>query len=172
MKLVSMAGWSFGTAVLVAGLALAASALSSEDSNFLKTAAKGGMAEVELGRLATRKASNPKVKEFGSRMVRDHSKANTELTKLAASRGVELPKGKGISNDTSAAHLKMLSGKSFDEAYVKMMVDDHKEDIEEFEKAANGATDSDVKEFASKTLPTLKEHLNMIQEIQDSLNTK
>src|SRR5882724_1408969 len=122
MKLVSMAGCSFGIAVLAAGLILAASAVCSEDSDFLKSAAKGGMAEVELGRLATQKASNPKVKQFGSRMIRDHSKANAELKTLAASKGVDLPSGKGISNDASALHLKALSGKSFDEAYVKMMV--------------------------------------------------
>jgi putative membrane protein len=140
---------SFVIAVLGAGLALAASTVSSEDSDFLKSAAKGGMAEVELGRLATQKASNPKVKEFGSRMIRDHSKANAKLTKLAASKGVELPDGKGLSNDTSALHLKMLSGKSFDDAYVKMMVDDHKNDVAAFEKAANNSSDSEVKEFAS-----------------------
>jgi len=170
--LVSMTDRSFVIAVLGAGLALAASAVSSEDSDFLKSAAKGGMAEVELGRLATQKAASPKVKQFGSRMIRDHSKANAKLTKLAASKGVELPTGKGLSNDTSALHLKMLSGKSFDEAYVKMMVDDHKKDVEAFEKAANDASDSDVKEFASKTLPILKEHLNLIQELQGSVDTK
>jgi putative membrane protein len=105
-------------------------------------------------------------------MVSDHSKANAELTKLAEAKGVEFPHGKEISNDTSAVHLKMLSGKSFDETHVKMMVDDHKEDVQAFEKAASSADDSDIKNFASKTLPTLKEHLSMIEEIQGSLNAK
>ncbi len=172
MKLLSMTSWRVGVVMVASTALLAAAAVTSDDSDFLKSAAKGGTAEVELGRMAAQKASDQKVKQFGDRMVRDHSKANAELTKLAAIKGVELPSGKGVSNDTSALHLKMLSGKSFDEAYVKMMVDDHKEDVAAFEKAAGGASDSDVKEFAAKTLPTLKHHLSMIQEIQSSLEGK
>jgi len=156
------------TALLVQG----ASSLNSTDSDFLKSAAKGGTAEVELGKMAALKASDPKVKEFANRMVRDHSKANSELSKLAASKGLDLPSGKGISNDASAMHLKMVSGKDFDSTYVKMMVDDHKEDVAAFEKAASESTDPDVKGFASKILPTLKHHLEMIEKLQAAGETK
>jgi putative membrane protein len=163
---------TYGTGLLAGGLLLAASAVTGADSDFMKSAAKGGLAEVELGQMAVQKASDPSVKDFAHRMIRDHSKANTALTELASSKGVELPTGKGLSNDTSALHLKMLSGKQFDSAYVKMMVDDHKEDVAAFEKAAGEAADPDVKHFASKTLPTLKSHLSMIEKIQATLDAK
>jgi len=110
------------------------------------------------------------VRDFGSRMMTDHSKADRELMALAASKGVELPKSISLGEDVSVAHLKMLSGKSFDEAYVKMMVDDHKEDVAAFQKEANGAEDPDVKRFAEKTLPTLQSHLDKIQAIQSEMS--
>jgi putative membrane protein len=153
-------------------LLLAASSITSDDSDFLKSAAKGGLAEVELGKMAAEKASNTHVKEFANRMVRDHTKANADLHKLAASKGVDLPSDKGLSDEASFVHLKMLSGHDFDSAYVKMMVDDHKEDVTAFEKAAKGANDADVKEFAARTLPTLKHHLSLIENIQSTLDTK
>ena len=82
--MLSMAGRSFGVTAIASAVMLTASAVSSQDSDFLKSAATGGKAEVEAGRMATQKASDTKVSQFGSRMVRDHSKANAELTKLAA----------------------------------------------------------------------------------------
>jgi putative membrane protein len=142
------------------------SSLGGDDTDFVKKAAKGGMAEVEMGRLAAQKGVSPEVKAFGNRMVRDHTKANHELQVLAASKGVDLPKSKSMGEDVSMAHLKMLSGKSFDEAYIKMMVDDHKEDVADFQKAADGSQDPAVKRFAAKALPTLQSHLSKIEEIQ------
>ncbi len=145
----------------------ASSSLGGDDTDFVKNAAKGNLAEVELGRLAVQKGSSAEVKDFGSRMIRDHSKANRELSVLAASKGVELPKHDSIGTDVSFEHLKMLSGKSFDDAYVKMMVEDHKEDIAAFQRAADGSQDPDVKHFAAKLLPTLQSHLTKIEKIQN-----
>lgn len=145
---------------------LLASSLGSDDTDFVKNAAKGNLAEVELGRLAVQKSSSPEVKDFANRMIRDHTKANEQLSALAASKGVDVPKSISLGEDVSVAHLKMLSGKSFDDAYIKMMVDDHKEDVAAFQKAAEYSQDPDVKHFASKTLPVLQGHLTRIEKIQ------
>jgi putative membrane protein len=150
--------------------ALAASELNGDDSDFVKKVAKSNNAEVELARLAEKKADSREVKEFANQMIRDHSKANRELGELAASKGMDMPKGTPLSEDVSAVHLKMLSGKSFDEAYVKAMVDDHKDAVAMFEKTADSAQDSDVKHFASKMLPTLREHLTRIEQINANIN--
>lgn len=153
--------------------ALAASSLGSDDTDFVKKAAKGNLAEVELGHLALKKASSPGVKQFANRMIKDHTKANQELSALAASKGVEVPKSVSLGEDVSMAHLKMVSGKSFDDAYIKLMVKDHKEDVADFQKAAEYSQDPDVKKFAAKTLPTLQSHLTKIEEIQgDAMGTK
>ena len=152
--------------VLSASVYAAGSSLGSDDTDFVKKAAKGNLAEIELGRLAVQKATSPEVREFGNRMIRDHSKANQELSTLAASKGVKVPTSISLGEDVSVAHLKMLSGKSFDDAYIKMMVDDHKEDVAAFEKASTGSQDTDVRRFASKILPTLQGHLTKIEKIQ------
>lgn len=153
--------------------ALAApSTLTGDDVDFVKNAAKGGITEVELGRLAEQKATNPEVKNFASRMVRDHSKADQELTSLAASKGVDLPTGKGLMNDATYVKLKALSGTAFDKAYVKAMVEDHKQDVADFEKKSESAQDPAVRNFAAKTLPTLKEHLSMIEKIQSDIGAE
>lgn len=160
--------------LLGGGLVLFAGAgptkLNSDDADFVKKAAKGGMTEVELGQLAVQKTSNPLVKSFADRMVRDHSKADHQLTSLAASKGVALPSGKGLMNDATYLKLKMLSGKEFDKAYVSAMVSDHKDDVSDFEKQSEVAKDPDVRSFAAQTLPTLKEHLSMIEKIQSEID--
>jgi putative membrane protein len=150
----------------VSAARLADSTLSSDDSDFVKNAAKGNITEIDLGRLAAQKATNPEVKTFANRMIRDHSKANEELTTLAASKGLDVSRSAPFSEDISSIHLKMLSGKSFDEAYIKLMIDDHKEDVSAFQKESESAQDTDVKRFASKILPILRGHLTKIEQIQ------
>ena len=160
-------------ALLGGGLILAAAAepkLNSDDLGFVNGAAKGGTTEVALGRLAAQKSSNPRVQAFANRMVRDHSEIDRKLATLAASKGVELPDGKGLMNDATYLELKVLSGKEFVKAYVKAMVADHKDDVSSFEKQKAAAQDPDVKNFAAKALPTLQEHLTMIQKIQSDID--
>ena len=157
--------------MIASAAAISAADMNSNDADFMKKAAKGGMAEVELGRMAVQKGASAQVRDFGSRMMTDHSKADRELMALAASKGVELPKSISLGEDVSVAHLKMLSCKSFDEAYVKMMVEDHKEDVADFQQESQSATDPDVKNFASKVLPVLQSHLDKITQIQADFNS-
>jgi putative membrane protein len=162
------------TAMIGASLLwIATAALAdSPDSSFLKSAAQGGMFEVELGQLAQQKASNPAIKEFGAMMVKDHTAANEKLKALAASEQVSLPEGPSLMQKASKSRLNMLSGDSFDKAYVKDMIDDHKDDIEEFQKEVSEGKDPQAKAFASATLPTLQMHLQRIQAIAASAGIK
>jgi len=138
-------------------------------ASFAREAAAGGMAEVELGRLAVQKASNPAVKEFGQHMVDDHAKANAELQSIAAQAGVELPSAMDAKQKKIYDKLSSLSGSAFDRAYMDDMVKDHKEDIAAFEKASRAPGDSPFKAFATDKLPTLRQHLQMAQVTQTSL---
>jgi len=145
------------------------SALTDDDNKFVMNAASGGLMEVELGRLAQQKATNARVKEFGSMMVTDHSKANDELKSLAQSKGITLP---ATMKDEHQKHVKDLSEKSgadFDKAYMKIMVDDHKEDVDDFEDCSKDGKDADVKVFATKTLPVLQKHLASAKSIHDAV---
>jgi len=134
--------------------------------NFWTTAAQGGMAEVELGKLAASKATNPEVKQFAQMMVTDHTKANTELKTLAAKKSVTLPTEVSSSHKSLMEDLNKKTGADFDKAYVDAMVDDHEEDVEFFKDKSEDSSDADVKAFAAKTLPTLQKHLETIKGIQ------
>lgn len=131
--------------------------------NFWTEAAQGGMAEVELGKLALTKAQNPEVKKFAQMMITDHTKANGELKTLAAKKSVTLPAEVNSDQKSMMDDLNKLSGAEFDKAYVDAMVEDHEKDVELFADQAEDNDDADVKTFAAKTLPTLKSHLEMIK---------
>ncbi|MFL6333778.1 MAG: DUF4142 domain-containing protein [Pyrinomonadaceae bacterium] len=139
------------------------------DSKFVMNAAMGGMAEVEMGRLAAQKGASDEVRQFGQRMVDDHSKANEELMRVASSKGMTPPATLDAKHQAEMQKMSALSGEKFDKEYVKMMVSDHKKDVAEFQKEAGGGKDTDIKAFASSTLPTLQEHLQMIQRINDKM---
>lgn len=145
---------------------------SMKDSHFIKNAAEAGTAEVELGRLGADKAAGSDVKQFAQHMVDDHSKNNTELTSLASSKNVDIAAVTDKARK-SADKLSDKSGVDFDKAFMKKMVADHKKVVREFESEAKSGKDPDVKAFAEKTLPTLRQHLQEAQSIYDGLkNTK
>lgn len=157
-----MKGVIVGTALLVASSIAYA---DSPDSSFMKSAAEGGMSEVELGQLAQQKATNPVIKDFGGMMVTDHMAANEKLKVLAASKQVKLPESSSVMQKATKTKLNMLSGDTFDKSYVKGMIEDHKSDIKEFQKEASQGKDPDVRAFAAAILPTLQTHLSKIQSI-------
>ena len=139
--------------------------LSSQDRDFLMDAAMGGLMEVELGNVAAQKGTSDAVKQFGQRMVDDHSKANAELTTLATSKGITLPTALDEKHQQRVAKFSSMSGAEFDRAYSKEMLSDHNKDVSEFEKQSKKGTDADLKAFASKTLPTLQEHQQMAKAL-------
>ena len=143
--------------------------VDKDDAKFAVATANGGMAEVVLGKLAQEKAMNPKVKDFGAMMVKDHSKANEELKALAKTKGIMLPVAIDKEDQKVKDELSAKSGAAFDKAYVSDMIDDHKADIKEFEKASKNCKDEDLRAFAVKALPMLKMHLDAIQKIHDSM---
>ena len=140
-------------------------ATSSKDSNFLMDAAMAGLIEVELGRMATTQGSSDAVKQFGQRMVDDHTNANTELKQLASSKGATLPTAIDDKHQKDISKLSKLSGADFDKAYSKQMLSDHNKAVSLFEKESTKGTDADLKAFAAKTLPALQEHLQMAKSL-------
>ena len=141
---------------------------NNDTSSFMQKAAIGGMMEVELGNLAQQKASNTKVKEFGAMMVKDHTKANTELKQLAQSRDVTLPTTYPGKDKAHVDEMKKMSGDAFDNHYMTMMVEDHVKTIDLFKLAAKNS-DVNISKFAAKTLPVLEAHHKAATAIQASL---
>jgi putative membrane protein len=143
--------------------------MSGDDKEFVTKAAIGGMAEVQMGQLASSKATSADVKAFGQRMVTDHSQANDELKSLATTKGLALPTDLDDEHKDAMQKVSTKTGKDFDKAYVDDMVKDHEKDVAEFQKQSTSATDPDLKAWAAKTLPTLQQHLQMIKDIQSKM---
>jgi putative membrane protein len=125
------------------------------DDSFLIETARGDMAQVEMGQLAEQKSNNPEVKKFAERMVADHTKADEELKQVASNKGVKLPQALNKKEEATKEKLASLSGAQFDRAYMKNMVKDHADDVDEFQRESQNGQDPAVKNFAAQTLPTV-----------------
>src|SRR5437773_4354199 len=140
--------------------------MAPADRKFVMEAARGGLAEVELGKLAAEKGSADAVKQFGKRMADDHAKAAAELKDFADKKGMTLPADLDPKHKQLRDRLAKLTGADFDRAYANEMVKDHKKDVADFKREAKGAKDPDLKAWAGKTLPTLEDHLKAAQDVQ------
>ena len=144
-------------------------ALDQEDKTFVKEAATGGMAEVELSKIA-QKSENADVKRFAERMIEDHTKANEQLASIATGLGVEMPKTVDSEHERMREKLQTLHGKAFDDEYTHAMVEDHNKAVKLFQQEERSGHNSELKQFAQKTLPTLEEHQKMALELSRKLS--
>ena len=144
--------------------------LSGDDREFVEKALMDGATEVELGKLAQGKAASDAVKQFGRRMVTDHSKAGEELKGIASKVGYT-PKHDGP-DQKMVKKLSDKSGAAFDREYADMMVEDHEKAVKLFRRQADKGDNGELKQFASKTLPTLEEHLKMARDLKKTAGQK
>ena len=142
------------------------------DMRFAKEAAQGGNAEVRLGQMAVAKASDPQVKQFGQKMIDDHTKANNQLQSIASKDNITLPTGISARDKATYDSLSKLSGTAFDRAYMRDMVKDHQTDVNEFQQEANNGSNPDLKSFAGSTLSTLQGHLRQARDTDASLSSR
>jgi putative membrane protein len=146
--------------------------VNEADQKFLMEAAVGGMMEVKAAQLAQEKAQSEEVKNFAKQLEQDHSKANEQLKQLAAKKNVQLPTEISGKHQEHLSKLQNTAEGNFDRTFVKMQTQHHQKDIKAFEKQTDRSMDSDVKEFASSTLPTLRQHLQTVQGLQTSTRSR
>jgi putative membrane protein len=137
-----------------------------KSSSFLVRSANSGMAEVQLAKLAQQKATIAAVKNFAAMLEKDHSAANEQVKSLAAQRNVTLPATISDDKQKMYADMEKKTGKDFDKEYISMMIKAHGDGIDLFEDTKANASDIDIKNFADRTLPTLKMHRDSAQAIQ------
>lgn len=143
--------------------------VSEEESKFAVTTASGSMLEIQASELAQQKSGNQRIKDFSAMMVSDHTKVSDELKSLAGMKNITLPPAPGDDHMDELKKLTEKSGTDFDKDYVKLMINQHEKNIKNFEDMASNAQDADLRAFAAKNLPTLRSHLNAIQEIKSSM---
>jgi len=170
---------------LVAALALAAMLLSLSfaaaddkggkgdkgkavgDEEFVKQASAAGLAEVNAADLALRFAASPDVRQFAAQMKQDHTKSNNELTGLANTKQLKMAEKMDATHEKMYQKMGKLSGADFDKEYIRSQVRDHEKAVSLFEGASKSAKDPQLKQWAAATLPTLRMHLKMSQEMAD-----
>jgi putative membrane protein len=138
---------------------------------FVKTAAEDGMAEVGLAKLALKKSSNNEVKQFAQKMEQDHEQANDQLSSIAKSKGLDIPKKLDAKHEAMMKSLSAKSGAAFDSAYAEHMAKDHAKAVALFESASK-SSDPELAAFAKKTLPTLQEHKQLADNLHSSVGTR
>jgi putative membrane protein len=143
--------------------------LNSADRDFVMNAAKGGKAEVELGRVASERATNPAVKQFAEKMVTDHTVADNNLQQVAQAKGITLPDEIPDEESRFKQQLTQMNGPEFDREYMQHMVNDHQKDVSEFQREASQAQDPDVKNFAASTLAIIRQHLELAESTEKRL---
>ncbi len=142
------------------------------DAEFAQRAAEANLAEVKLGNLAEQKGTTETVKDFGKRMVADHSKAEDTLKTVAATNQITLPTALDAKDQAICDQLSKLSGEAFDRAYARDMLRDHRNDVAEFRDEASDGKDAAIKNFASRTLPTLETHLKLAHEMVQTVSAQ
>jgi putative membrane protein len=143
-----------------------AAAAGSGEQQFVTQAAIGGMAEVEMGKLAVDKASSPDVKKFAAQMISDHTKADEELEKLATGKSLKVPTALDTEHKRKLERLSKKTGADFDKSYIQDQVSGHKKMQQLLAAEATNGKDADLKMFAERTLPTVKQHYQMAKQIE------
>lgn len=149
--------------------AAGSTAASAADKKFVQKAMEGGMAEVELGHVAVQKGSSQDVKDFGQKMVDDHTKMNEQMKPVGARLGITPPASLPAKEQALKTKLEALSGATFDKAYMNAMVADHKEDDKDFKAEETSGKDPQVKDAATQGEPIIAQHLQMAEDIQKKL---
>jgi putative membrane protein len=142
--------------------------LDKQDDTFIKQAAAGGMAEVELSKIAE-KSQNPEIKLFAERLVRDHTTANIELTDIATALCAEVPRTLDADHRRIRDQLRIVHGGTFDRQYVRVMVGDHEQAHSLFRQEADLGHDPQLRQFAQKILPSIEEHQKMALDLSHRL---
>ena len=142
--------------------------LSAGDRKFVGTANEAGGAEIKMAKLAMDHASSSDVKDFASRMVSDHQQADDKLDKIAADKGVNESDTLSAKDQAEVSKLSKLEGKAFDREYIKSQLAAHKAAVALFKKESKSANDNDLRQFAASTLPTLEDHLQLVEQLSKS----
>ena len=148
---------------------ISAGPVSDMDKQFMMEAGAGGNTEIAASKVALERSSNDRVKQFANMMITDHQKAGDELKSIASAKSVTLPDSVMPKQHAALEMLRKAPANSFDKAYLAMMSKDHKETVDKFDMAAKKCEDSDVKGFASKTLPVIKMHKESVDSLQKSM---
>ena len=144
--------------------------LAAADASFIQTAAQGGMAEVQMAQLAEQNSKSKSVKAYADQMIKDHTPANDQLKQIATTKGATVPAGVNDDQQKMMAMLQGEKGRKFDHDYIAGQIAGHQDMLTAFQTEAASGTDTDLKSFASQTVPTIQEHLTAAQKLASPMH--
>jgi putative membrane protein len=145
--------------------------LRAMDADFLREANMGNLKEIELGRLAIRQGASDRVRTFGQQMVTDHGRMNEELKNIARQKNLNIPDSLMSDKQADISKFQQLSGAEFDREFIRQMVTDHQKDVEQFDREARTGDDAAVRSLASRSLPTIRHHLEMARDLDQNMGS-
>ncbi|WP_432706528.1 DUF4142 domain-containing protein [Azotobacter salinestris] len=157
---------AFFASVLLAIFSSVYAADTMDAEDFVDEASAKGIAEIESGKLALEKSTSADIKAFAQQMIDDHTAANRQLAQMAQSKNLEVADEAELMSKAKKWILQLREGESFDEAYANNQVVSHENTLELYRDAAQRLEDPALKEYASKTLPKLEQHLDKAKQLQ------
>jgi putative membrane protein len=142
----------------------------NNDLPFLREAASVNLMEIRLGQLAQSKASNAAVKQFGQRMVNDHTRLEQDLSSIVSANGIALNPTLTSDQNDKINSLQNISASQFDQAYMSLMIQGHQTDVAQFDNESRNADSPQVRDFAARSLPVLQQHLTLAQQVGSQVN--
>jgi putative membrane protein len=142
--------------------------ISPKTEDFVTQAAISDMFEIASSKIA-QSQGNDVEKKFAEQMIQDHTKTSSELKRLVGPGGsikVDIPSQLDSAHQSKLETLNKSLGGDFSATYASQQVAAHKDAVSLFERYANGGDQTDLKEWAGKTLPALKHHLEMAQQLE------
>jgi putative membrane protein len=160
-----MLAFVFGGAALAQSTRSGGDATSKQDQEFVTRATHANAAEITLGQLAQKNGSTDAVRQFGQRMIKDHTAAMKELESIAGKLGISPSKQPDPKHEGDAKMLTKATGAEFDRLYSGLMVRDHEMTVNLFERQSKSDGNAALAQFAAKQLPILQEHLKMARAL-------
>jgi putative membrane protein len=146
--------------------------VSPQDSNFVKNASMDNQMQIKMGQLASQKGTSKEVKDFGQQLASDFTKRNQDLKEIAQNKGLPFANDIDTERQMKIDNIAKKSGGDFDRAFVSMLAQDNRNHIDQFEKEARDGKDAEIKSFASKELPVLRQHQNELYKLQPHVAKK
>lgn len=143
----------------------ATASLATQDRQFMEDIVQANLAEIATGKLATAKGQSQTVRQFGQRMIDDHTTLLSEGAKLAKAKGMAVPKEPNAKHQAAMKQLESLSGASFDRAYMSQMVKDHEETLDLLKRASTRASDGQIRDLAKNAIPVVEHHRSLAEQI-------
>jgi putative membrane protein len=140
--------------------------VSAATKQFVEKAAVGDLYEIQSSKMALEKSKNNEFQNFARQIVDDHSKSSEELKSMAQGiQGLQVPAQLDAKHKQMISQLQSASGEQFNRTYRDQQTKAHEEAIQLFENYTKSGDNTQLRQFAEKTLPKLQHHLQMAQKL-------